>query len=543
MQIPPPDVPIVGDRVRNRGERWRVTAVDGGDDCRLVSLSGIDAHNHDVERQLLAPFDTFEPIVIKRSLRIVGRQRWRREAKDAIARHGASPILQTALTARMQLMPYQLEPVLALVQGAGSRVLIADAVGLGKTLQAGLIVAELRNRHAARRVLVLTPAGIREQWIAELAERFGLTAALLDAAAVRQRRRSRPPGVNPWAGESLAVASTDYVKRPEVLAAVTAARWDLVVVDEAHGVAAPSDRYTAVSALCRNATYVVLLTATPHNGNSGAFESLCGLGARGDQLLVFRRTRRDVGLAERRRVHQIVVRPTDAERRLHVTFRAFADAVKEESGFDDRASLLIALLRKRSLSSPFSLLQSVERRLALLDPAATALAQLPLPFDDDAEAIDDGVPAWNIAVLRDPSQERAWLLRLLDAARAAAESESKLRTLAKLLARVREPAIVFTEYRDTLAHVRATVAPHAIPLHGGLTREERLSALSRFARGGVLLATDAAGEGLNLQAASRIVINLELPWKPDATRTTDWTGRSHRTDPAGARLSSHRGRF
>src|ERR687896_1165863 len=135
-------------------------------------------------------------------------------------------------------MAHQLEPVLAIVRGLGSRVLIADDVGLGKTIQAGLIVSELKARGAADRILVLAPAGLRDQWAAELSDRFELDAAVVDMSGARRRAAQLPVGTNPWATIPIAIASFDYVKRPELLPAIASCRWDVVIIDEAHGVTA-----------------------------------------------------------------------------------------------------------------------------------------------------------------------------------------------------------------------------------------------------------------------------------------------------------------
>jgi hypothetical protein len=138
-----------------------------------------------------------------------------------------------------------------------------------------------------------------------------------------------------------------------------------------------------------------------------------------------------------------------------------------------------------------------------------------LPWQDAGEFDDaDAMPDWNLPMLANRDRERSLLTRLADAALTAAGDESKLAVLRRLLRRVNEPVLVFTEYRDTLQHVRDKVAPEAAIVHGGMPRTERRTALERFARGGVLLATDAAGEGLNLQHACRLIVNLELPWNP-----------------------------
>src|SRR5262249_61136134 len=126
-------------------------------------------------------------------------------------------------------------------RGRGCRLLPADEAALGKPIRAGLIVAELRARDAADRVLVLTPAGLRDQWAGELRTRFGVDAAIADAAAVRVGASTLPAGVNPWTAWPIAIASLDYVKRAEGLAAIAACRWDVRVGDGAHNTAAAPD--------------------------------------------------------------------------------------------------------------------------------------------------------------------------------------------------------------------------------------------------------------------------------------------------------------
>lgn len=507
----------VGDRVYNRGRQWTVATLDHFGDCALAGLTSRESGSEAVTQTVVMPFDRLTPVVPRHRLRLVGRARWRRLCRTLLAHEGGAPILRTALTARMELLPHQLDPVMALVRGLGSRVLIADGVGLGKTVQAALIVAELRARRAAARVLILTPAGVRDQWRSELLARFDLAPEIIDATALRVRQRHLPVGVNPWGTAAIVIASTDYVKRPEILRAVADAHWDAIVVDEAHGCTHGSDRHAAVAALCRMATHVVLLTATPHSGDALDFRALCDIGARGDDLLIFRRTRADADLPDQRRVHQLLVRPTAEERRLRSTLEAFAAVVARDATVaDERVALVLAMLRKRALSSASSLARSILRRLAMLgDGTPAAGAQLALPFEADGDMDPaDAMPEWREPVMTDAAEERVWLARLAADASLASANESKLNALSRLLRRVREPVIVFTEYRDTLVHVRNTVVPHGVLLHGGLSRAERLASLQRFAEGGVLLATDAAGEGLNLHAGCRTVINLELPWNP-----------------------------
>src|SRR6476661_3225312 len=249
----------VGDRVRVRHQRWVITERRSFDDCEALTLTGIGPANIGQQQQIRTPFDVVEPLTSCRSFRVVRGTRWRRACRQLIADAGSAGTLRTARSAHMDLLPYQLEPALAIVHGRGTRMLIADEVGLGKTVQAALIVAELKARAAISRVLVLTPAGLREQWIDEFLTRFDLPLTLFDVSTAARCRASLPVGVNPWSVEPFIVTSIDYIKRPEVLPAVQACRWDVVIVDEAHHAAPGTDRHAAVNTLGHAAPYVVLL--------------------------------------------------------------------------------------------------------------------------------------------------------------------------------------------------------------------------------------------------------------------------------------------
>ncbi|MBI3493154.1 MAG: hypothetical protein HY047_15450, partial [Acidobacteria bacterium] len=203
--------------VRVRRARWRVVEIRPHDDCQVVTLSGLSPPHLGIERRVLAPFDVVEPIARKERPRFVRRARWRRACRALLANNTPPASLRSARPARIDLLPHQLEPALAVLRGIGSRVLLADEVGLGKTIQAGLVLSELRARGAIDRVLVLAPAGLRDQWAQELSSRFAMNPARLDARVLRQLAATLPIGVNPWSTLSIAIASVDYVKRPEVL--------------------------------------------------------------------------------------------------------------------------------------------------------------------------------------------------------------------------------------------------------------------------------------------------------------------------------------
>src|SRR5439155_27290262 len=197
-----------------------------------------------------------------------------------------------------------------------------------------------------------------------------------------------------------------------------------------------------------------LLTATPHSGDTRSFASLCAIGEHGDRLLVFRRSRDAVRPGASRRIHRIAVQPSAAEARMHALLAEFSRAVRRDRG-DNNADVWLALgvLHKRAYSSPHSLEQSVVRRLATLADPGGDPQQLLLPLDDRAGELDgaDEAPAWNDALsLGNVARERQMLTASATAARLATARESKLAAPQRLLDRLGEPAVTFTEYRDTL---------------------------------------------------------------------------------------------
>src|SRR5258706_9680396 len=205
----------ISQHVRVRGARWRVLDVRAYDDCQLVTLAGLTPPFVGATRRVLTPFDTIDLVDRPARPRLVRPERWRRACRGLLAANRPPGGLQSAQHARIDLLPHQLEPALAIVRGMGSRVLLADEVGLGKTIQAGLVCAELLARGAIDRILVLTPAGLRDQWTQELADRFSIAATIVDAPGLRRLTATLPVGLNPWSTLSIAIVSIDYVKRPE----------------------------------------------------------------------------------------------------------------------------------------------------------------------------------------------------------------------------------------------------------------------------------------------------------------------------------------
>jgi superfamily II DNA or RNA helicase len=519
-----------GDLAAARGRSWRVVSSIDGDACTAVQLRALPDGGpaRRVVRSstavLLTPFDRLHRVAPCRMVRLVSASTLARILSRAAASVRPYRGLWSAAAADIRLMPYQLAPALAMAVHGATRVLLADDVGLGKTIQAGLILAELRARGADLRSLVLVPAGLREQWLGELQGRFGLNAILADANWLRRVAAERPRDVNPWSLSEIYVASHDFVKRPEVLRPLEDVAWDLVIIDEAHALAAGTDRCAAADAIAQRSARVLLLTATPPWDDARSFRALIDVGRHdGDPAapVVFRRTRAGASLTSARRSVFLEVALSAAERRMHALLDAYTSCVWREARQrgDGAAGLVAIVLRKRALSSAASVARSVRRRIALLSgPPVTAPEQLGLPLaDEDPLPDDDEVAPLGAPCLADVRQERDWLEAIAAAAGEAACAETKIRRLLGLLSRAGESAIVFTEYRDTLLRIHESVAAaglRTLVMHGGMSAQERARVQARFNEGGtILLATDAASEGLNLHHACRLLVHFELPWR------------------------------
>ncbi len=501
-----------------RGETWALTRAQPFDASVLLTLEGRDRSNAGDRLRVIDPFDRPRPLG-NRKLRCRPRRAVLRSALAAIVGARGRFRLWTAAAASIELWPYQLEPALAVIGGA-TRLLLADAVGLGKTIQAGLILSELMERGWVAHALVVCPAGLRDTWARELRDRFGIAATVLDQPSIAERIQSLPPGISPWSGHAVAIASIDFVKRDEVLAAIANEPIDLVIADEAHHLSPGTDRGAAISQIASRVPWCVFMSATPHSGDRAAFEYLTSLGNTGDPMTIFRRRRNDVGLTTSRRSHVLGVRPTAAEASLLAAIEAYARAIWGARGREDRAVRLIAItMARRAASSNAAIERTLARRLGLLSNRSLEPAQASLPWEE-VDRSDDLEPDAMLSApgLESVDEERTALEQMIALAQRC-QAGSKIRRLQRLLAVMREPAVIFTEYRDTLDAIVAALSASARRvgcIHGGLPVDHRRAAVDAFNDGriDVLVATDAAGEGLNLHHRCRLVIDVELPWSP-----------------------------
>ena len=475
-------------------------------------------------------------------LSVVSSARWLQTLSGALLDvHPFGGLRQCPAT--IDLLPYQLEPALAMFRYGHPRLLIADDVGMGKTIEAGLILRELGAVEDGVRALILVPAGLRQQWIDELARHFRIAAVNADASWLRTVGRSLPPELNPWSPPGTYIASFDFVKRPEALRPLEALRWDLVIVDEAHAATVATDRRAAIDAIAQTSQRVVLLTATPP-GDAVQFAALCQIGTAADDggPVVFQRGSTEKGSGRRSIV--LATHLSEEERRLHRLLERYTTLVWREAvrSGNAHARLATIVLRKRALSSAGSLALSLRRRMELLAglrPPDEFQLLLPLADPDD-EARDEMASDEHARCGRSAGRcERATVVESHPRRRArgpAPVQGTRPRQAAETGSRTR-PRLHGVS-RHARGAARAFFDAAGIPvcvLHGGLTATERREALATLSRGlATLVATDAAAEGLNLQHACRLVIHFELPWNP-----MRMLQRAGRVDRLGQRRRVH----
>ena len=449
---------------------------------------------------------------------------------------------------RIRIEPYQVEAAHKVLSAYEPRFLIADEVGLGKTIEAGIIIEELIARDRADRVLIITPASLRDQWQREMKEKFGREYVPYDRGNVKAQRGARP-GKNVWTADDKIVVSIDFAKQDDMLEDLRNldVSWDAVVVDEAHHLTARQgsdgiervDRYRVGEAVADNTDALLFLTGTPHKGKPYQFYYLLRLldpyRFRGpedinpDQLedLMIRRVKTDDSMIDadgepmfpEREITTLPVELTEEERQLYDDLTEYISAVYTASAESDRhtAGFTMVIYQKRLVSSIRAISESLQSRKEDLDEKISVSEDIAKRLHN----VDSSVET-----------EEDILDQLIDAARDVTV-DSKGKRLREFLDSIfkedpDEKVLLFTEYTDTLEYLREDVLAdfNTVEIHGGMNQEDRRAAINQFRDGAsILLATDAAREGLNLQFA-HIMVNYDLPWNP--IRIDQRMGRLHR---------------
>lgn len=561
--------------VRAREREWVVLPSDNPDLLLLRPLGGSESSATGIYLPLaLEPIEpaTFPPPDPKRAQdHVAGRLL--RDAARLTFRSGAGPFRALGRIS-VRPRPYQLVPLLLALRLDPVRLLIADDVGIGKTIEGALIARELLDRGEVRRLAVICPPHLCDQWQKELAEKFHIDAVVVRAGTAARLERNLPPGdVSIFKHYPHLVVSVDYAKaeRRRELFALDCP--DLVIVDEAHTCAQPAGRSVTqqqrhellVKLSAKPNRHLILLTATPHSGIEESFRSLLGLLdprlAEVDLVSEASRERLARQFVQRRRADvrrwlgedtpfperesaEVPYTLSDDYRRLFNDVYAFAREIVQSgetlSGFRQRVRYWTALALLRCvMSSPaaaeMALLARAER-LAMDEPAAEAEDDSLFggyvydPLTEEGANDVAPTPVMEAGEVTLGQGERA---RLRAFARQAATlkgtPDAKLDTagaeLEKWLKGGLSP-IVYCRYIATAEYVAGELQTrlarrfkdiHVIAVTGADSedvRTERVAELGRAARR-VLVATDCLSEGINLQENFNAVLHYDLPWNPN----------------------------
>ena len=496
--------------------------------------------------------------------------------------------LQAPFRGNIQIEDYQLEPVVRALRMPRVSLLIADDVGLGKTIEAGLVMQELIARQRVRRVLILCPSSLKKQWQEEMRDRFALRFEIVDLEYVDRLRKEYGAHINPWTSFPRLITSMDFLKRHNhknaFFASLRSGRgaalkdWDLLILDEAHNVTPAgrgtwvrdSDRTVMVREIKDAFEHRLFLTATPHNGYTESFTALLEMldpirFSRGphfdrDELrrIMVRRLKDGIHDALGRRVFPkrdvkaIPVRVDGDERELMDLLDAYIDSRLARAGNDTLAvRFALVMLKRRLLSSVAAFAHSIKVHQGNLvgaeapdREAERVVTQLRARFDEEH---DDDVEKDEIeqtALLETArffdvtDEERRMVERMVQLSDHLAErADRKAAELIAWIGRHLEPQagwneqrlVVFTEFRDTLVYLRRLLAERGwsdrvLELFGGMPTSKRETVKSAFnapptddgpAGVRILLATDAAAEGLNLQRHCSLLVHHDIPWNPN----------------------------
>jgi superfamily II DNA/RNA helicase len=465
-------------------------------------------------------------------------------------------------------LPHQLHLVHRILSSGNNNWLIADDVGLGKTIEVGLLLAALSRRGQARRVLIVTPAGLTRQWQDELKYKFEQDYRIFGGDF-------DIPAAEHWRYYDRVIVSLDLAKRDERLALLRqAGGWDVVVFDEGHKLSrrgsARTERYRLAETLRPLADGFLVLSGTPHQGYADRFIFLLEL-VRPDLRerirtldlnpevvgeLILRNRKSSVTDAEGRfifkgqQVHRVAIQPSPETRAFNRALREYLRRgyrAGEEGGQQRAIGFVMTVYRKLASSSIAAIDCALRRRLERLGhqegapPEGRVLDLASVDIEDLIEGGDDQddlAEAGRVARAPEFFQfEGGIIADLLQLCAQIRPQDEKLRVfLEDVVAGIddKEKLLVFTEYRMTQQYLREELekrfpdAGDVLLIHGGMSLSEKLAAIGEFNEGAprFLVSTEAGGEGLNLHRSCHIMVNYDLPWSP--ARLVQRIGRLYR---------------
>ncbi|WP_088552582.1 helicase-related protein [Calderihabitans maritimus] len=486
-------------------------------------------------------------------------------------------------SSKVDPLPHQIETVYGYVLKLPRiRFLIADDPGAGKTIMAGLIIKELKLRNIVRRILIVAPGHLKDQWRRELKERFNENFVPVDRNFMEAFYAE-----NIWDRENQIVTSIDFAKQEDVMRSIAASHFDLIIVDEAHKMSAyrygqkteKTIRYKLGEVLSKKTEHLLFLTATPHKGDSENFRLFLdllepGFFATADMVqesiqnkenpLFIRHVKEDLKDFEGKPLflpRHVMTKTfnlgveSPREKKLYNDLSVYVNTQYNKAIAKDKkrnVAFALVILQRRFASSVFALWKSLERRKKRLEELLTAADNYTLQTKNiDFEDVEDmneenrwkTEEMWEALSVSENKEELKkeieTLTNLIQQAKAIVQSEeeAKLRqlkfSLRELEAKYNDPRdkkiLIFTESRDTLTYLEEKIREWGYSvntIHGGMKLEERINEEKRFKNETqIMVATEAAGEGINLQFC-HLMINYDIPWNP--TRLEQRMGRIHR---------------
>jgi len=484
---------------------------------------------------------------------------------------------------RIDVTPHQVEAAHEILTSHDQRYLLADEVGLGKTIEAGIVIEELMARGRAERVLIVTPASLKLQWQEEMKDKFDQDYVVYDRDYVDAISRSTG-SENIWEYDDLVITSVDFAKQEaeadgheDMLEPLRRAEWDIAVFDEAHHLTARRDsdgqkrrtqRYKVGEAVSQNTDSLLFLTGTPHKGKSDQFyfmvdliepyrfENEDNINPESLDDLMIRRLKSNPHMIHsdgspmfpEKQIDTLSVEFTDKEYELYEDITEYLSTHYRlgEEQKSNAAGFSMVIYQKRLVSSIRAIQRSLERRASVLkkggqDELSQVVRSLLDQYKDRPETLTEKQrqrvenELQGLSTRQDPEQRRKELEVVKELIQRAKQIEvdskaQRLRTaITDLLKREpEEKVLVFTEYTDTLEYLRDQVLSDfdVAQIHGRLAQSQRREEVEKFrSEANIMLATDAAREGINLQFA-HIMVNYDLPWNP--IRIDQRMGRLHR---------------
>ena len=473
-------------------------------------------------------------------------------------------------------LPHQLDAVYSrLLTQPKIRLLIADDPGAGKTIMGGLLLKELKLRGLIERILIVTPANLTDQWRRELHDKFGETFTVINRATVNNAY-----GRNVWEDNPQSIASIDFVSRQDdIRDLMRDTKWDIVIADEAHKMAAyrygskvnKTARYVFGEFLREHTDHLLFLTATPHKGDPDNFalllqlldkdlyatgEILSEAGLHDENRIMVRRLKEDMKKFDGTPCfppRHVKTLPYELKGEELELYEAVTEYVKEnfqraESKGNRNVGLALTVLQRRLASSIAAITLSLERRLKRLR-SLRKLGRIKQEFGEIPEELEDLTEAerWKFeddiverlttaGTMAELDVEITGLEQLVRKAKHAARhtNEKKFEELRTVISEhvsgKNERLLIFTEHKDTLYFLLKRLKDlgfYCCTIHGGMSLRKRIDAERDFFEHNpsVMVATEAAGEGINLQFCS-LMVNYDIPWNPN--RLEQRMGRIHR---------------